>query len=148
MKKKEKEIEGDGYEEEEAVKEGNQTQQRGRVQMKLFFFFSYSKFCKCCYLYFLFYIFLQSHEVYRNNPIIYIWTSATNWWPISFGYLRFLKQMWRKKTRIEILDTNSERHSIVERAEEKKIAFFCFFAYIPASELLVNQQIFEVSVVI
>ena len=72
LKKKEKEIEGDRYEEEEAVKEGNQTQQRGRVQMKLFFFFSYSKFCKCCYLYFLFYIFLQSHEVYRNNPIIYI----------------------------------------------------------------------------
>ena len=54
---------------------------------------------------------------------------------ISFGYLRFLKQMCRKKTRIEILDTNSERrerHSIVERAEEKKRGFFFFFfAYIP-----------------
>ena len=37
LKKKEKEIEGDGYE-EEAVKEGSQTQQRGRVLMKLFFF--------------------------------------------------------------------------------------------------------------
>jgi hypothetical protein len=51
--------------------------------------------------------------------------------------------------RIEILDTNSERHSIVERAEEKKrVFFFFFFAYRPASGLLANQQIFEVSVVI
>ena len=48
--------------------------------------------------------------------------------------------------RIEILDTNSERHSMVERAEEKKRGIF-FFAYIAASGLLVNQQIFEVSVV-
>jgi hypothetical protein len=38
LKKKEKEIEGDGYEEEEAVKEMSQTQQCGRVPMKLFFF--------------------------------------------------------------------------------------------------------------
>ena len=48
---------------------------------------------------------------------------------------------------IEILDINSGQHSIIERAEEKKRGFF-FFAYIPASRLLVNQQIFEVSVVI
>ena len=61
--------------------------------------------------------------------------------------------------RIEILDTNSERHSIVEKVEEKKrgflffisfyfLFFFIFFAYISASGLLVNQQIFEVNVVI
>jgi hypothetical protein len=56
----------------------------------------------------------------------------------------------QEKTRIEILDTNSERHSIVERAEEKKRGFFFFFflAYIPAFGFLVNQQIFEVSAVI
>jgi hypothetical protein len=35
----------------------------------------------------------------------------------------------QEKTRIEILDTNSERHSIVERAEEKKRGFFFFGVY-------------------
>ena len=50
--------------------------------------------------------------------------------------------------RIEILDTNSEWHGIVERAEEKKRGCFFFFAYILTFGLLVNQQIFEVSVVI
>jgi hypothetical protein len=55
----------------------------------------------------------------------------------------------QEKNKDEILDINSERHSIVERAEEKKRwFFFFFFAYIPASGLLVNQQIFEVNVVI
>ena len=39
MKKKEKEIEGDGYEEEKAEKEESQTQQRGQVPKKLFIFF-------------------------------------------------------------------------------------------------------------
>ena len=48
MKKKEKEIEGGGYEEEEAVKERSQTQQRGRVPMKLFFFFFYTLVKKKC----------------------------------------------------------------------------------------------------
>ena len=49
--------------------------------------------------------------------------------------------------RIEILDTKSEQHSRIERVEKKKRGFF-FFAYIPAFGLLVNQQIFEISLVI
>ena len=49
---------------------------------------------------------------------------------ISNGYLRFLKQMLRKKTRSEILDTNGEGHSIVERVEKKRERGY--FAYIPA----------------
>jgi hypothetical protein len=55
--------------------------------------------------------------------------------------------MCRKKTRIEILDTSSEQHSIVERASrgEKERVFFVVVGYIPASGFLVNQQIFEVS---
>ena len=32
----------------------------------------------------------------------------------------------QEKTRIEILDTNSEWHSIVERAEEKKRGFYIY----------------------
>ena len=64
-----------------------------------------------------------------------------------FWILEIFEADVQEKTKIEILDTNSKWHSIVERAEEKKRGFF-FFAYIPASGLLVNQQIFEVSAVI
>ena len=43
-----------------------------------------------------------------------------------FWILEIFEANVQKKTRIEILDTNSERHSIVERAEEKKRGFFFF----------------------